>query len=144
MRGVVGGIGGWGCLGGGVASVLVGGVVLSMPPDELRFLYFKAETEVTSFRNPHLPELLRRTKLKLKLLSSKLSPPFPISLSTELKDLPSKFNEPTEELKRLKKQVHELEIELPGDLKEIPTKLEDFTKTITSLTSQVAELKTLQ
>ncbi|GKC68391.1 hypothetical protein Tco_1100989 [Tanacetum coccineum] len=50
----------------------------------------------------------------------------------------------TEEVKGLKKQVHELEIELLGDLKEIPSKLEYFTKIITSLTSQVAELKTLQ
>ncbi|GKF26450.1 hypothetical protein Tco_0082344, partial [Tanacetum coccineum] len=66
------------------------------------------------------------------------------SLPTELKDLPSKFNELTEEVKGLKKQVHELEIKLLGDLKEIPSKLEDFTKIITSLTSQVAELKTLQ
>ncbi|GJX77383.1 hypothetical protein Tco_0324194 [Tanacetum coccineum] len=56
-------------------------------------------------------------------------------------DLPSKFNKLTKEVKGLKKQVHELEIELPGDLKEIPTKLEDFTKTITSLTSQFPELK---
>nr|GEY15938.1 transposase (putative), gypsy type [Tanacetum cinerariifolium] len=67
-----------------------------------------------------------------------------ISLPTELKDLPSKFNEMTEEVKGLKKQVHELEIELPGDLKEILTKLEEFTKTVTSLTSQVDELKALQ
>ncbi|GJV49933.1 hypothetical protein Tco_1440145, partial [Tanacetum coccineum] len=52
-----------------------------------------------------------------------------------LKDLSSKFNELTEEVKGLKKQVHELEIDLPGDLKEIPSKLEDFTKT--------AKLKTL-
>nr|GEW13020.1 reverse transcriptase domain, reverse transcriptase zinc-binding domain protein [Tanacetum cinerariifolium] len=52
------------------------------------------------------------------------------SLPTELKDLPSKFNELTKEVKGLKKQVHELEIELPGDLKEIPTKLTNFTKTI--------------
>ncbi|GKE40794.1 hypothetical protein Tco_1464199 [Tanacetum coccineum] len=66
------------------------------------------------------------------------------SLPTELKDLPSKFNELTEEIKRLKTQVHGLEIELPKELKEIPTKLEDFTKTATSLTSQVVELKTLQ
>ncbi|GKB13673.1 hypothetical protein Tco_0847596 [Tanacetum coccineum] len=69
---------------------------------------------------------------------------FSSSLPTELKDLPSKFDKLTEEVKGLKKQVHELEIELPGDLKEIPSKLEEFTKTITSLTSQVAELKTLQ
>ncbi|GKC63050.1 hypothetical protein Tco_1095648 [Tanacetum coccineum] len=62
------------------------------------------------------------------------------SLPTELKDLPSKFDELIEELKGLKKQVHELEIELPGDLKEIPTKLEDFTKTVASVQ---AKLKTL-
>nr|GFC08247.1 hypothetical protein [Tanacetum cinerariifolium] len=66
------------------------------------------------------------------------------SLLTELKDLLSKFNELTKEVKGLKKQVHELEIKLPRDLKEIPTKLKDFTKIVTSLTSQVAELKFLQ
>ncbi|GKD36070.1 hypothetical protein Tco_1251579, partial [Tanacetum coccineum] len=76
-----------------------------------------------------------------KILSSH---DFSSSLPTELKDLPSKFNELTEEIKGLKTQVHELEIELPKELKEIPTKLEDFTKTATSLTSQVAEMKTLQ
>ncbi|GKF97465.1 hypothetical protein Tco_0293286, partial [Tanacetum coccineum] len=75
-----------------------------------------------------------------KILSSH---DFSSSLPTELKDLPSKFNELTEEIKGLKTQVHELEIELPKELKEIPTKLEDFTKTATSLTSHVAELKTL-
>ncbi|GJT59606.1 hypothetical protein Tco_1003139 [Tanacetum coccineum] len=53
------------------------------------------------------------------------------SLPTELKDLSSKFNELTKEVKGLKKQVHELEIKLPRYLKEIPTKLEDFTKTVT-------------
>ncbi|GKA87031.1 hypothetical protein Tco_0808742 [Tanacetum coccineum] len=68
----------------------------------------------------------------------------PSSLPTKLKDLPSKINELTEEIKGLKTQVHELEIELPMELKEIPTKLEDFIKTATSLKSQVAELKTLQ
>ncbi|GKE42902.1 hypothetical protein Tco_1470186, partial [Tanacetum coccineum] len=76
-----------------------------------------------------------------KILSSHY---FSSSLPTELKDLPSKFNELTKEVKGLKQQVHELEIELPGDLKDIPSKLEDFTKTLTNLTSQVAELKTLQ
>ncbi|GJV47428.1 hypothetical protein Tco_1437640 [Tanacetum coccineum] len=66
------------------------------------------------------------------------------SLPTEQKELPTKFNELAEDVKGLKNQVHELEIELLGELKEIPTKLEDFTKTVTSLTSQVAKLKTLQ
>ncbi|GJR37788.1 retrovirus-related pol polyprotein from transposon TNT 1-94 [Tanacetum coccineum] len=69
---------------------------------------------------------------------------FSNSLPTELKDLLSKFNELTKEVKGLKQEVHELELELPGDLKDIPSKLEDFTKIVTSLTSQVAELKTLQ
>ncbi|GKC64607.1 hypothetical protein Tco_1097205, partial [Tanacetum coccineum] len=66
------------------------------------------------------------------------------SLLTELKDLPSKFNELIEEVKGLKTQVPTLEIKIPGDLKEIPYKLDNFTKTVTSLTSEVAELKTLQ
>ncbi|GJX84763.1 hypothetical protein Tco_0335537 [Tanacetum coccineum] len=61
------------------------------------------------------------------------------SLPTELKDLSSKFDELTKEVKGLKKLVHELDIELLGDLKEILTKLEDFTKTVTSLTSQVLD-----
>ncbi|GJR15367.1 hypothetical protein Tco_0798019 [Tanacetum coccineum] len=76
-----------------------------------------------------------------KILSSRN---FSSSLPTKLKDLPSKINELTEEIKGLKTQVHKLEIELPKELKEIPTKLEDFIKTATSLKSQVAELKTLQ
>nr|GEW18445.1 hypothetical protein [Tanacetum cinerariifolium] len=68
----------------------------------------------------------------------------PSLVPTELKDLPSKFNELTEEVKGLKKQVHELEIELPRDLKEIPTKLEEFTKTITIQVASIqAKLKTL-
>nr|GEV01052.1 zinc finger, CCHC-type [Tanacetum cinerariifolium] len=75
---------------------------------------------------------------------SALAPLSPSSLSTKLKDIPSKLNEVTEEVKGLKKQVHELELELPGDLKDIPSKLEDFIKIVTSLTSQVAKLKTLQ
>nr|GEZ03754.1 hypothetical protein [Tanacetum cinerariifolium] len=57
---------------------------------------------------------------------------------------PSKFNDLIKEVKGLKNQVHNLEIELPRDLKEISPKLEDFTKTATSLTSQVVKLKTLQ
>ncbi|GJX50447.1 hypothetical protein Tco_0277292 [Tanacetum coccineum] len=66
---------------------------------------------------------------------------FSSSLPIELKNIPSKFNKLTEEVKELKNQVHNLEIELSGDLKEIPTKLEDFTNTITSCIS--SKLKTL-
>ncbi|GKF76391.1 hypothetical protein Tco_0225835, partial [Tanacetum coccineum] len=98
---------------------------------------------------------LEKNKAETKVALHKAQPSFPkflnilsahdfsSSLPTELKDLPSKLDELTGEVKGLKKQVHELEIELLGYLKEIPTKLDDFTKNVTSLTSQVAELKTL-
>ncbi|GJX62873.1 hypothetical protein Tco_0295773 [Tanacetum coccineum] len=97
-----------------------------------------------SFPNvEQLKELLVKS-LKTEFLNILSAYDFSGSLPTELKDLPSKFNDLTEEVKRLKNQVHNLEIKLPGELKEIPSKLEDFTKIVTSLTSQVAELKTLQ
>ncbi|GJU59992.1 hypothetical protein Tco_1064970 [Tanacetum coccineum] len=87
----------------------------------------------------HLNELLAKsfqTEFS-KILSAH---DFSSSLPTKLKDLSSKFNELTKEVKGLKQQVHELEIELPRDLKEIPSKLEDFTKTVALVQ---AKLKTL-
>ncbi|GKB33798.1 hypothetical protein Tco_0873199 [Tanacetum coccineum] len=113
----------------------------------------KAEAEAAllkaqpSFPNvEQLKELLVKS-LKTEFLNILSAHDFSSSLPTELKDLPSKLNELTGEVKGLKKQVHELEIELPGNLIEIPTKLDDFTKNVTSLTSQVAsvqaKLKTL-
>ncbi|GJZ58660.1 hypothetical protein Tco_0614476 [Tanacetum coccineum] len=45
------------------------------------------------------------------------------SLPTELKNLSSKFNKLTEEVKELKNQVHNLEIELPGQVASIQAKL---------------------
>nr|GEY18633.1 hypothetical protein [Tanacetum cinerariifolium] len=97
-----------------------------------------------SFPNvEQLNELLvksEQTKFSKILSSHDFSSSFP----TELKDLPSKFNELFEEVKGLKTQVYEVEIELPKELNEIPTTLEVFTMTVTSLTSQVAKLKTLQ
>ncbi|GKG23140.1 hypothetical protein Tco_0388443, partial [Tanacetum coccineum] len=83
---------------------------------------------------------LEKKKAKAGVVLLKAQPSFPNM--GQLNEL--LFNELTEEVKGLKKQVHELEIELPGDVKEISTKIEDFTKTVTSFTSQVAELKTLQ
>ncbi|GJY54270.1 hypothetical protein Tco_0445934 [Tanacetum coccineum] len=72
---------------------------------------------------------LRRTKLKLKLLSLKLNPPFLIrSLPAELKDLSSKFNELTKEVKGLKKQVDELKTlqwELPTEFLSLPEQVLD-------------------
>ncbi|GJX05616.1 hypothetical protein Tco_0191532 [Tanacetum coccineum] len=109
----------------------------------------KAEAEAALLKGqPSFPNAEQLNELLVKSLQTKFSKilssrDFSSSLLTELKDLPSKFNELTEEIKGLKTQVHELEIELPKELKEIPTKLEDFTKTATSLTSHVAELKTL-
>ncbi|GJT54587.1 hypothetical protein Tco_0989641 [Tanacetum coccineum] len=110
----------------------------------------KAEAEVSLLKaQPSFPNVGQLNELLVKSLQTEFSKilyahDFSRSLPTELKDLPSKFNELTKVVKGLKQQVHELEIELPGDLKEIPSKLEDFTKTVTSLTSQVVELKTLQ
>ncbi|GKA12462.1 hypothetical protein Tco_0692008 [Tanacetum coccineum] len=110
----------------------------------------KNKAEVALLKaQPSFPNVEQLKELLVKSLKTEFSNilyahDFSSSLPTKLKDLPSNLNELTEEVKGLKKQVHELEIELPGDLKEIPTKLDDFTKNVTSLTSQVAELKTLQ
>ncbi|GJY62431.1 hypothetical protein Tco_0463088 [Tanacetum coccineum] len=88
-----------------------------------------------SFLNvAYLNELLVNS-LHTKFLKILSAHDFSSSLPTELKELPSKFHELTEEVKGLKKHVYEREIKLPGDLKEILTKLEEFTKTVTSLTS---------
>ncbi|GJV81565.1 hypothetical protein Tco_1517435 [Tanacetum coccineum] len=110
----------------------------------------KAEAEAALLRaQPSFPNMGQLNELLVNSLQTEFSKilsahDFSSSLPTELKEPPSKFNELTKEVKGLKKQVHNLEIQLLGELKEIPTKLEDFTKTVTSLTSQVAELKTLQ
>ncbi|GKD05163.1 hypothetical protein Tco_1180137 [Tanacetum coccineum] len=109
----------------------------------------KAKAEAALQAQPSFLNMGQLNELLVKSLQTEIlkilsTHDFNSSLPTELKDLPSKFNELTEKVKRLKKQVHELEIELLEDLKEIPSKLEDFTKTVISLTSQVAKLKTLQ
>nr|GEV89582.1 retrovirus-related Pol polyprotein from transposon TNT 1-94 [Tanacetum cinerariifolium] len=96
----------------------------------------EAEAEAALLRaQPSFPNMGQLNELLVKSLQIEFSMilsahDFSSSLLTELKELPSKFNELTKEVKGLKKQVHNLEIELPGELKEIPTKLEDFTKTI--------------
>ncbi|GJU99025.1 hypothetical protein Tco_1328296 [Tanacetum coccineum] len=110
----------------------------------------KAKAEAALLKaQPSFPNVEQINDLLVKSLQTEFSKilssyDFSSSFLTKLKDLPSKFNELTEEIEGLNTQVHELEIELPKELKEIPTKLENFTKTATSLTSQVAELKTLQ
>nr|GEV66562.1 retrovirus-related Pol polyprotein from transposon TNT 1-94 [Tanacetum cinerariifolium] len=99
------------------------------------------ETEDTSVPKSSSPMSSQIQELTNQILSVH---DFSSSLPTKLKDLPSKINKLTEEIKGLKTQVHKLEFELPKDLKEIQTKLEAFTKTVTRITSQVAKLKTLQ
>ncbi|GJT79691.1 hypothetical protein Tco_1054033, partial [Tanacetum coccineum] len=90
----------------------------------------KAEAEATLLKaQPSFPNVEQLNELLVKSLKSKFSKilsthDFSSSLPTELKDLPSKFHDLTKEVKGLKNQVHNLEIELPGDLKEIPPKLE--------------------
>ncbi|GKC49940.1 hypothetical protein Tco_1072685 [Tanacetum coccineum] len=114
----------------------------------------KAEAEAAllkaqpSFLNvEQLNELLVKS-LQTEFLKILSSHDFSSSLPTELKDLPSKINKLTEEIKGLKTQVHELEIELPKELKEITTKLEwelpkEFLSLPTKVESAQAKLKTL-
>ncbi|GJY94377.1 hypothetical protein Tco_0510738, partial [Tanacetum coccineum] len=83
------------------------------------------------------------TSLKLELSKLLGSHNFASCLSTDLKELHSKFIELSGEIKELKKHVKDIKIELPGDLKDIPTKLETFTSTISSLTSQLKTLDSL-
>ncbi|GKD83921.1 hypothetical protein Tco_1350760 [Tanacetum coccineum] len=82
--------------------------------------------------------------LKTKFSNILSAHDFSSSLLTELKDLPSKFNDLIEEVKGLKNQVHKLEIELPRELKEIPPKLEAEFLVVPSQDEMVhAKLKTL-
>ncbi|GJV92617.1 hypothetical protein Tco_1540430 [Tanacetum coccineum] len=110
----------------------------------------KVEAEAALLKaQPSFPNVEQLKELLVKSLKTEFSNilsahNFRSSLPTELKDLPSKFNNLTGEVKGLKNQVHNLEIKLLGELKEIPPKMEGFTKNVTSLTSQVAKLKTLQ
>ncbi|GJV00089.1 hypothetical protein Tco_1329359 [Tanacetum coccineum] len=104
----------------------------------------KAEAEATLLKaQPSFPNVEQLKELLVKSLKTEFSNilsahDFSSSLPTKLKDLPSKLNELTREVKGLKKQVHELVIELPGDLKEIPTKLDDFTKNVLDYASSKA------
>ncbi|GJU02726.1 hypothetical protein Tco_1113064 [Tanacetum coccineum] len=125
-------------------------LILQSQKHKLELEKNKAEAEAALLKaQPSFPNVEQLKELLVKSLQTEFSKilssrDFSRSFPTELKNLPSKFNKLTEEIKGLKTQVHELEIKLPKELKEIPTKLEDFTNTATSITSQVAELKTLQ
>nr|GEX61343.1 hypothetical protein [Tanacetum cinerariifolium] len=81
--------------------------------------------------------LLQSHNQKLKKLKTRVEAKvaFLNSIPAELKEIPSKFNDLTGDIRELKKCVEKLEVELPWDLIEIPTKLEQFTST--------AKIKTL-
>ncbi|GKD47353.1 hypothetical protein Tco_1271998 [Tanacetum coccineum] len=117
---------------------------------KLEQLKNKAEAKVAFLTaQPSFPNVAQLTKLLVKSLQPEFSKilsthDFSNPLLIKLKELPSKLNDLTKEVKWLKKHVHEQAIKLPGDLKDIPTKLESFTLTVSSLTTQVVELKTLQ
>ncbi|GKC08126.1 hypothetical protein Tco_0999736, partial [Tanacetum coccineum] len=66
---------------------------------------------------------------------------FSSSISTELKELPTKINALSREVNGLKKHIKEFKVELPKVFNEILQKLETFSSTVSSLTTQVAELK---
>ncbi|GJY29561.1 hypothetical protein Tco_0405328 [Tanacetum coccineum] len=124
-------------------------LILQSQKHKLELEKNKAKAKVLLKAQPSFPNMGQLNELLVKSLQTEFSKivsayDFSSSLPTQLKDISSKFNELTEEVKGLKKYVHELKIELPGDLKEILSKLENFTKNVTSLTSQVFELKTLQ
>ncbi|GJT05709.1 hypothetical protein Tco_0840171 [Tanacetum coccineum] len=92
-----------------------------------------AEAEVAFFSaQPSYPNVEQLTEL------------LQLSTPTELKELLSKFQDISGEIKDLKKYVEGLEIKIPGDLKVLPGKLEEFQSSITSLTTQVANIKNLQ
>ncbi|GJW58541.1 hypothetical protein Tco_0105272 [Tanacetum coccineum] len=117
----------------------------SKPPSPRSIEIQKLKNQVLALQSQKhkLEQLKDKAEAEVAFLTAQ--PSFPnVEQLNELLELPSKFHEITKEVKGLKKQVHELELELPEELKEIPTKLEDFAKTVTGLISQVAELKTLQ
>nr|GEX09624.1 hypothetical protein [Tanacetum cinerariifolium] len=76
-----------------------------------------AQTEDTSSQKHKLEHGKNKAKAEAALLKTRPSFPNVEQLNELL------FNELTEEIKGLKTQVHELEIELPKEIKEIPTKL---------------------
>ncbi|GJT40224.1 hypothetical protein Tco_0940089 [Tanacetum coccineum] len=124
--------------------------LLKSHKDEMEQQKARAKAEVASLKaRSSYPDVNQLTTLLVTSLKPELSKllgshNFASCLSTDLKELHSKFTELSGEIKELKNHVKDIEIELPGDLKEIPTKLETFTSTISSLTSQVAELKNIQ
>ncbi|GKB99592.1 hypothetical protein Tco_0985729 [Tanacetum coccineum] len=108
---------------------------LDSPEDDEPFIVQSDEEEEEVYVEPHA-----RTR--------DTSIPKPLSLNssipTELKELPSKFNEVSGAVRDLKQYIEGLEIKVPGDLKEIHEKLDEFHSTISGHTKQVGELKNLK
>ncbi|GKC73255.1 hypothetical protein Tco_1119138 [Tanacetum coccineum] len=111
----------------------------------------KAEAEVAllkaqpSFSNMgHLNELLIKS-LQTKFSKILYAQDFSSSLPTELKDLPSKFNELTEEVKGLKQQVASVQAKqktldaLPGLLLNVIKALDKFAQVLDSASSKAGD-----
>ncbi|GJX28649.1 hypothetical protein Tco_0236728 [Tanacetum coccineum] len=111
-------------------------LILQSQKHKLELEKNKAEAEAALLKaQPSFPNVGQLNELLVKSLQTEFSKilsahDFSSLLPTKLKDLPSKFNELTKEVRGLMKQVHELEI---------PTKLEDFTKSVTSLLLNVTK-----
>ncbi|GKD36141.1 hypothetical protein Tco_1251650 [Tanacetum coccineum] len=103
-------------------------LILQSQKHKLELEKNKDEVEAALLKaQPSFPNVGQLNELLVKSLHTKFSNilyarDFSSSLPTELKDLPTKFNELTKEVKGLKTHVHNLEIELPGDLKVLASK----------------------
>ncbi|GKE24301.1 hypothetical protein Tco_1435813 [Tanacetum coccineum] len=115
--------------------------LLQSQKEELEQAKAKAKAKVSSIKaKPSYLDINQVTEILVTSLKPELSKllashNFASCLPTELKKLPSKITGLFGEIKKLKKHVRDMEIELLRDLKEILTKLETFTSTISSLSS---------
>ncbi|GKB41897.1 hypothetical protein Tco_0886839 [Tanacetum coccineum] len=109
-------------------------LLLQSQNQKLEKLKSKAEVEVAFLiAQPSFPNVKQLTELLVKSLKPKLSTlltsyDFSKSLPTELKELLSKFNDLSREIKELNKYVEKLEVELP-----IPGQVSSFNDNIKTL-----------
>ncbi|GJW56315.1 retrovirus-related pol polyprotein from transposon TNT 1-94 [Tanacetum coccineum] len=103
-----------------VLQTLNSKVVRGKEATETKAAWFKTQP---SYPNVEQLSQLLVNSIKTELFKLLSSHDFASLLPTKLKEIPSKFNELTGEIKELKKHVHDLKIEMPRDLKEIPNKL---------------------
>ncbi|GJT20088.1 retrovirus-related pol polyprotein from transposon TNT 1-94 [Tanacetum coccineum] len=104
------------------------GTLVPDPPSSKSIKIQELRTQLLLLQTLNFKLLTKLLVKSLKLELSKLltSHDFSNSIPTELKDLFSKFNDISREIRGLKQYVEGLEIEIPGDLKALLGKLEDF------------------